>query len=116
MTDKCHIVPTADCEYYDECQRLKADNDRLRSACERMTVSYNQEHAEIDRLRSALRRIADWAKAYPLDIFPEPDFKKAHEVLTANGMTLDAISASNMRHAISGVGEIAESALAEVGR
>lgn len=64
-----------------------------------------------DRLEEALLRIVQWADAYPLDIFPEPDFKKAHEVLTANGMTLDAISASNMRHVVTGVGKIARAAL-----
>ena len=45
------------------------------------------------------------------DVFPEPDFAKAHELLQAGGMTLDAISASNMRHVISGVREIVEEGL-----
>lgn len=67
--------------------------------------------AENERMREALEKIDQWAKAYPLSVFPEPDFKKAHEVLTANGMTLDAISASNMRHVVTGVGEIARAAL-----
>jgi hypothetical protein len=44
--------------------------------------------------------LASWAKAYPLDIFPEPDMKKAHAALQAEGMTLDAVSASNMRHVV----------------
>ena len=48
-------------------------------------------------------KIKDWCKAYPISVFPEPDFKKAHEVLKANGMTLDAISASNMKHVITQV-------------
>lgn len=69
------------------------------------------DKVEIERLREALQKIADWADAYPLSVFPEPDFKKANEVLTAYGMTLDAISASNMRHAIMGCGEIARNAL-----
>ena len=42
--------------------------------------------------------------------FPEPDFTKAHKVLRENGMTLDAISASNMRHVIKGVREIIDAA------
>lgn len=69
--------------------------------------------AERDRLRDALERVQQWADAYPLEVFPEPDFKRAHEVLTAAGMTLDAISASNMRHSMKGVREIARAALAE---
>lgn len=66
---------------------------------------------ENDRLRQALWQIADWAKAYPLSVFPEPDFAKAAELLSAGGITLDAISASNMRHAVEGVGKIAQAAL-----
>ena len=59
----------------------------------------------------ALRRIDAWANAYPLSVFPEPDFEKAASALKANGMTLDSISASNMRHCVSGVGKIAADAL-----
>jgi hypothetical protein len=66
---------------------------------------------EIDKLRGALQRIEQWSDAYPLDMFPEPDLKKAAEVLKANGMTLDAISASCMRHVVEGVGKIAREAL-----
>ena len=42
----------------------------------------------------------EWAQAYPLTVFPEPDLVRAHEVLQAAGMTLDAISAGAMRHVI----------------
>lgn len=36
-------------------------------------------------------------RAYPLEIFPEPDFKRAAKALKAQGMTIDAISAANFR-------------------
>lgn len=65
----------------------------------------------IDTLETALERIVQWAEAYPLDVFPEPDFKRVHEVLKAAGLGLDQVSASNMRHVVKGVGEIARSAL-----
>lgn len=65
----------------------------------------------VDRMEHALHQIKQWSEAYPLDVFPEPDFKKAHEVLTANGMTLDAISASNMRHVITRVQKIVDAAM-----
>jgi len=66
-------------------------------------------------LLEALQRIVDWSEAYPLKRFPEPDeayYKRAHEVLTANGMTLDRLSAAAMRHVIVQVGKIAREALA----
>ena len=56
-------------------------------------------------------KIKDWCEAYPINVFPEPDFKKAHEVLKANGMTLDAISASNMKHVITQVQKMIDSAI-----
>ena len=63
---------------------------------------------ELEKLRDKLHRILTWIDAYPLDIFPEPDFKKAAKVLKENGMTLDAISASNMRHVLNGIKDIIE--------
>jgi len=66
---------------------------------------------ELERTKEALQRIDNWAKAYPLRVFPEPDFKKVAEVLKAAGLSLDAVSASNMRHVIKGIKDIAEQAL-----
>ena len=69
--------------------------------------------AKSRRVREALERIEQWSRAYPLDVFPEPDMKRVAAVLKAAGLTLDAVSASNMRHVVEGVGEIARAALAE---
>jgi len=68
---------------------------------------------EIERLKNLFERIRTWSKAYPLDVFLKPDLKKAHEVLKAAGMTLDAISAEAMRHVLEGVMDIASEALKE---
>jgi hypothetical protein len=68
----------------------------------------------IEQLEQALHRIVAWSEAYPLAVFPEPDeayYRRAHEVLTANGMTLDRLSAATMRHVVHGVGKIARHAL-----
>jgi hypothetical protein len=66
-----------------------------------------------DRYRDALEQIVQWARAYPLAVFPEPDFVKARALLEAGGMTTDAISASCMRHVVEEVGKIAGRALDE---
>jgi hypothetical protein len=66
----------------------------------------------IDELTEALFRIQQWSEAYPLDIFPEPDLKRARALLEAGGITLDAVSAHCMRHCVEGVGKIAREALA----
>ena len=65
----------------------------------------------IDELEAALYRIVQWADAYPLDIFPEPDLKLAADALKTVGITLDSISAYVARHVVSGVGKIARNAL-----
>lgn len=52
---------------------------------------------EIESLSKALDNIQRWVEAYPLDIFPKPDLKKARKILKAAGMTLDSISADVMR-------------------
>ena len=70
-----------------------------------------EQAEEIERKNKALVRIDTWAKAYPLKVFLKPDFKKVAEVLKAAGLSLDAVSASNMRHVISGVKDIVDQAL-----
>lgn len=71
------------------------------------------DEARIEKLEEALRRILQWSEAYPLKVFPEPDWEKAAKLLKAGGMSLDAISASNMRHVVEGVGKIAREALGD---
>ena len=66
--------------------------------------------AECERLNDTLDKLVQWSDAYPIAVFPEPDFLKAQKVLSENGMTLDAISASNMRRVIIGVREIIDAA------
>ena len=73
--------------------------------------AFAEKDAEIERLRAALEQIEQWGRAYPLSVFPEPDLKRARELLEAGGMTLDAISADAMRHVVEDVGVIARRAL-----
>ena len=66
----------------------------------------------IKRYEEALQRIVRWGEAYPLEVFPEPDFHRARELLEDGGMTLDAVSASIMRRVVAGASKIAKEALA----
>lgn len=67
--------------------------------------------AKAERYENALQWIDTWVKAYPLDVFPEPDFKRVREALEAAGISLDCVSASCMRCVIQGVERITEEAL-----
>tara|TARA_R110000868_G_scaffold381184_1_gene647553 strand:+ start:1574 stop:1969 length:396 start_codon:yes stop_codon:yes gene_type:complete len=83
----------------------------LPSVVEALAALLAVAKAERDRLREALEQIAQWSDAYPTEVFPEPDFAQATAALASSGMSIDAVSASNMRHATKGVGKIARAAL-----
>ena len=80
---------------------------------EKAAAELRRLHEVNAELVEALQELSAWARAYPVTIFPEPDFDKAHKVLTENGMTLDAISASNMRHVITQVEKKVNTAIAK---
>lgn len=92
-------------------------------------AALDQKGAEIERLRAALakaneqaerfergwylrgdalEKLDQWARAYPLKVFPEPlreEWQRAAALLSEKGLSLDRMSASNMRHVINGVRE-----------
>jgi hypothetical protein len=61
----------------------------------------------------ALRRLLLWSNVYSRDVFPEPDWEKAEELLKAGGISLDVIRLHCMRHVMERVGQIAREALDE---
>ena len=63
---------------------------------------------------NALKRLENWTEAYPLEIFPEPDFIKVKEALHEKGLSLDQVSASNMRYVVSKINDIVKDALNEI--
>lgn len=64
--------------------------------------------SKLEELQDKMCQIKRWIAAYPLAAFPEPDLKKAAKILKENGMTLDSISASSMRHVLNGIKDIIE--------
>ena len=80
-----------------EIERLENENDQLR--------------AENERLQAVLELLQNWVKAYPLEMFPEPDLKLARKLLTDGGVSYSALNAYSMRHVINGVGKIIDEAL-----
>jgi hypothetical protein len=67
----------------------------------------------IDDLESAFHKIKNWCQAYPLDIFEEPDMKKARDVLSAADIEISCIAVSNMRYVLKGIQEIIDPYLTE---
>jgi len=95
---------------FDEWKALSAES-RLRlnkwlKELEKAAQALSGAGDDIERLQAKLDRIGGWCKAYPLDVFPEPDFALARQLLEAGGISLDAVSASNMRHVVEGIARI----------
>jgi len=91
--------------------------DRLSKQIENIANRMNTCHEHIldivadweDKLsdyEEGLNLIRNWAKAYPLSIFPEPDLQRARELLEAGGITLDAVSAGAIRSAVCAIENI----------
>lgn len=94
-----------------EIEKLKLQvTNYYKEAIEATTIATHYA-SENERLCDILQKINDWANAYPIEVFPEPDFKKAHEVLKSAGMGIDCISASNMRHVLNGIKKIVSDGL-----
>lgn len=74
-----------------------------------LTPGDSELHAEaaheIERLRDVLLRLQQWADAYPVEQFPEPlrqDWQRANALLAERGISMSAMTASNMRHVLNG--------------
>jgi hypothetical protein len=62
------------------------------------------QQEQLEQLENAIQKIRNWCNAYPLDVFPEPDFKEVQKLFGPKLLT--EVSASNMRHVINGVRDL----------
>lgn len=63
-----------------------------------------QLEMQVEQLEGKLDRIKAWCQAYPLNVFPEPDWKEVKEKLGSQLLT--EVSGSNMRHVVMGIQRI----------
>jgi hypothetical protein len=68
--------------------------------------------ADSDRMHDALWHIRAWCEAYPLEVFPEPDFAAIRERIGDEAMS--ALHASWARHIVSGISRYARKGLGEL--
>ena len=97
--------------YDQQTADLMQENSRLKEAIK--TANDNAERYERGwYLRGdALEKLQQWATAYPIDVFPEPNLNDARIALERVGITLDAVSAYAMRHVILQTKKIVDAAL-----
>ena len=112
-------ITLTDAELDDLYERSKLDHEIIVGSEIRILIAEIRQHREIaarlDRVDTALAKrvgdmiaqhsafkiyLTDWLRCYNTDIFPEPDLKKAAEVLKANDMTIDSLSAEMGRHVL----------------
>jgi cell division protein FtsB len=101
-------------EYHDLHRKEAAALDRLVADLNAAEARLAEVEAERDALKEEMEGFATWADSYPTSVFHQPDvggLKRAREVLTAAGMTLDALSAMVYRHALAYISERARAAL-----
>jgi hypothetical protein len=100
---------------YLACKAILMDdflNNNIKGKCEITDSTKTLPNCPLDDykdtapLEEKLTKIKSWCESFPLKVFPEPDLKKAHEILEKNGMTLDSISASAMRHVLEEIKKI----------
>jgi len=63
--------------------------------------------------KEQLARIESWCEAYPLDVFPFPEWNEVKRLL--GDTLLSQVSAANMRHVVLGVKKIARDQAAKEG-
>jgi hypothetical protein len=86
------------------------ENVKKQAACEQMGARITALEDETHRLKDALSGIADWAGAYPEDVFPPLDIEEARQRLSDDAL-FSRLHASWARHLTAGIGNIARTAL-----
>jgi hypothetical protein len=87
----------------DEMEELQ---QRIAAGLDRLEEKMDKLEEQKDKAEDKLREIRNWCDAYPLQVFPEPDLALAKRLLKTGGITLDAVSASSMRHVLVGIKKI----------
>ena len=102
---------------FDEAVRLQNQVRTLLKSIEigdSKQMDIDKLQAENEKLKEAIELLQNWVKAYPLDMFPEPDLKLARKLLEDGDVNYSALNVYAMRHVINGVRRIIDEALNEV--
>ena len=86
-------IEISDANYIKQISTLRAEVARLTAALDNIE-------------ENVLRKIEDWANAYPDDVFIEPtpdQWKAADKLLKEHGMSMTAITGSAARHCVEGI-------------
>ena len=101
-----------------EIERLEAKLNAQATEIARLSAALAVANAQAERYErlwylrgDALEQLQKLADAYPVEVWPEPDLKRAHELLSAGGMGLDSISAHVRRSVLAQIRAIVREGL-----
>lgn len=82
-----------------------AEAERIAATLRALASQPSAPRAEaVEALHEFDHALSTWAKAYPLSVFPEPDFDEVKRLLGGNLLT--RVSAANMRHVVTKLDEL----------
>ena len=103
----CQLIPL-------EINNEPLSTKQLQELITSQAMTIDKLCSEVGRLNDVIGLLRNWVKAYPLDMFPEPDLKLARKLLEDGGVNYSALNVYSMRHVINGVGKIIDEALGKV--
>ena len=63
-------------------------------------------YKEYSTAKEKLNKIKRWTEAYPIDVFPKPDFEEVAKILNRHGIAIDGVAAHIMMRVLSGIKDI----------
>ena len=79
----------------------------------RLEARIKELEQKLEGLEDALNQVNNWCKAYPIEVFTEPDWDEVKEKLGSTLLT--QVSGSNMRHITNGITKIIVQAITNTG-
>lgn len=106
MSKTCNACGGAVCEVcggcisHGECSCIEDQIQDLRTKYEDAIGVLENTRERLRHAEEILLKVRNWAYAYPLDVFPEPDIAKCELLLKAGGQSIDTLAAYARRGAI----------------
>lgn len=94
------LVEQADAAYAPYRERVEAFRAERDSAVEALDKTRERLHDA----EEVIAKVDNWARAYPLDVFPEPDIARCAELLNTGGQSIERLAAYARRGAIEWIG------------
>jgi hypothetical protein len=90
----------------EEIEKLREEKKNLSDMADVYMGFARSGNDLIEKLKKKLEIVENWTLQYPLEIFPDPDYKQVREVLEASGITLDCVTAGIVRRMMANINQV----------